>query len=208
MKVSVGLVQDNPIFFDKAKTLEKIATITKTNAAKGCELLVFPESFIPGYPRGFSFGAKVGNRNDEGRVLYREYRENSIDLESDDMRFLEALARENNIYLVLGATEKMKTNGSLYCSMLYISPEKGLLGVHRKIKPTGSERVIWAEASGESLSTFNTKIGTLGGLICWENYMPFARMAMFQKGVEIYIVLTSISIWLPTNPKSVALVAV
>jgi len=93
--------------------------------------------------------------------------------------------------LVIGATEKQKTNGSLYCSMFYVSPVKGLLGVHRKIKPTGTERIIWAEDSGESLVTFNTEIGKLGGLICWENYMPLARMAMYQKGVEIYIAPTA-----------------
>ena len=93
--------------------------------------------------------------------------------------------------MVIGATEKVNGHGSLYCSMLYISPHKGLLGVHRKIKPTGSERIIWAEASGESLTTYQTKIGKLGGLICWENYMPLARMAMYRKGVEIYIAPTA-----------------
>ena len=200
MKVKVGVVQESPVFFEKAKTLEKIAAITTKHAELGCELLVFPESFIPGYPRGFSFGAKVGNRSEEGRILYREYRENSIDLESEDVQFLEKLAQATNTYLVIGATEKMSNNGSLYCTMLYVSPESGLLGVHRKIKPTGTERVIWAEASGESLTTFQTKIGKLGGLICWENYMPFARMALFQKGVEIYIAPTADSrdTWLAT----------
>ena len=200
MKVKVGVVQDSPVFFDKAKTLEKIAALTAKYAVQGCELLVFPESFIPGYPRGFSFGAKVGSRTDEGRKLYQEYRDNSIDLESEDLKFLEKIAKSNNTYLVIGATEKVDINGSLFCSMIYISPEKGFLGVHRKIKPTGFERIIWAEASGESLTTFQTKIGKLGGLICWENYMPFARMAMFQKGVEIYIAPTADSrdTWLST----------
>ncbi len=200
MKVKVGVVQENPVFFDKAKTLEKIKVLTVEYSQAGCELLVFPESFIPGYPRGFTFGAKVGKRTEEGRIHYREYRENSIDLDSDDIRFLEKLSKKCNTYLVMGVTEKMKDNGSLYCSMLYISPETGLLGTHRKIKPTGTERVIWAEASGASLTTFQTKIGTLGGLICWENYMPFARMAMFQKGVQIYIAPTADSrdTWLAT----------
>lgn len=200
MKVKVGVVQDSPVFFDKAKTLEKIAVLTTKYAEEGCNLLVFPESYIPGYPRGFSFGTKVGSRTDQGRALYATYHENSIDLESDDLKFLEKLSKSTGTYLVIGATEKTNSNGSLYCSMLYISPQKGLLGVHRKIKPTGSERIIWGEASGESLTTFQTKIGKLGGLICWENYMPFARMAMFQKGVEIYIAPTADSrdTWLAT----------
>ncbi|WP_109436950.1 carbon-nitrogen hydrolase family protein [Aquimarina sp. AU119] len=191
MKVKVGLVQDSPVFFDKDKTIKKIEQLTQKYAKEGCELLVFPESFIPGYPRGFSFGAKIGSRTDDGRALYAEYAKNSIDLESEDLKRLEKLSKSNNIYLVIGATEKQDTNGTLYCSMLYISPYEGLLGVHRKIKPTGTERIIWGEAAGESLVTFKTKIGKLGGLICWENYMPLARMSMYKKGVEIYIAPTA-----------------
>ena len=191
MKVKVCLVQDSPVFFDKEKTLDKLEQLTKKYAAQGCELIVFPESFIPGYPRGFSFGAKIGSRTDAGRKLYAEYRRNSIDLESDELKRLEKLAHSEKVYLVIGITEKQHINGSLYCSMIYISPTDGLLGVHRKIKPTGTERIVWAEADGASLVTFQTKIGKLGGLICWENYMPLARMAMYQKGVEIYIAPTA-----------------
>jgi len=191
MKIKVGVVQDSPVFFDKDKTIDKIEDITKKQAKKGCELLVFPESFIPGYPRGFSFGAIVGSRTDEGRKLYAQYHKNSLDIKSDDLKKLEKISKSQNIYLVIGVTEQQQPNGSLYCSMLYISPSKGLLGVHRKIKPTGTERVIWGEANGESLVTFNTKIGKLGGLICWENYMPLARMSMYQQGVEIYIAPTA-----------------
>jgi len=191
VKVKVCLIQDSPVFFDKEKTLDKIEVLTKQYAKQDCELIVFPESFIPGYPRGFSFGAKVGSRTEEGRSLYSEYHDNSIDLESEDLSRLEDLAKSEKVYLVIGVTEKQSANGSLYCSMLYISPSDGLLGVHRKIKPTGTERIIWAEADGESLVTFQTKIGKLGGLICWENYMPLARMAMYKKGVEIYIAPTA-----------------
>ncbi len=191
MKVKVGVVQESPVFFDKAKTFEKLQKLSSTYAAKDCELLVFPESYIPGYPRGFTFGAKVGSRTDEGRKLYTEYYNNSIDLDSPDLKQLEEISRENSIYLVVGITEKEAQSGSLYCSMLYISPSKGLLGVHRKIKPTGTERIIWQEAAGESLTSFQTRIGKLGGLICWENYMPLARMAMYRKGVEIYIAPTA-----------------
>jgi nitrilase len=191
MKVKVGVVQESPVFFDKAKTLEKLEILVDTYAQKGCELLVFPESFIPGYPRGFDFGAKIGSRTDEGRELYADYVANSIDLESEDRTRLEQLSKQKNIFLVIGVTEKQNTNGSLYCAMLYISPTHGLLGVHRKIKPTGTERLIWAEADGASLVSFQTAIGKLGGLICWENYMPQARMSMYQKGVEIYIAPTA-----------------
>lgn len=191
MKIKVCLIQDSPVFFDKEKSIEKVEQLTKKYAKQGCNLIVFPESFIPGYPRGFSFGAKIGSRTNEGRNLYSEYYKNSIDLESEDLKKLEKLSKLENVYLVIGVTEKESTNGSLYCSILYISPTDGLLGVHRKIKPTGSERVIWAEADGKSLVTYQTKIGKLGGLICWENYMPLARMAMYNKGIEIYIAPTA-----------------
>ncbi len=191
MKLKVAVVQESPVFFDKSKTLDKLETLVQRYAGQGCELIVFPESFIPGYPRGFSFGATIGSRTEEGRKLYAEFSDNSIDLESDDLKRLEKLAKTNKCYLIIGVTEKQNTNGTLYCSMLYISPIKGLLGVHRKIKPTGTERLIWGEAAGESLVTFKTKIGKLGGLICWENYMPLARMSMYQKGVEIYIAPTA-----------------
>ena len=191
MKIKVCLIQDSPVFFNKEKTIDKVEQLTKKHAKQGCELIVFPESFIPGYPRGFSFGTKMGSRTSEGRNLYSEYYKNSIDIESQDLKRLEKLSKSENVYLVIGVTEKKNVNGSLYCTMLYISPTDGLLGVHRKIKPTGTERIIWSEADGKSLVTYQTKIGKLGGLICWENYMPLARMAMYNKGVEIYIAPTA-----------------
>jgi len=191
MKTKVCLIQDSPVFFDKAKTLKKVEALTKKYAKEGCELIVFPESFVPGYPRGFNFGASIGSRTSEGRALYNEYHRESFDTKSDDMKKMEQLSKSQNVYLVIGVTEKDGTSGSLYCSMLYISPTVGLLGVHRKIKPTGTERIVWAEAAGEYLTTYQTKIGKLGGLICWENYMPLARMSMYSKGVEIYIAPTA-----------------
>ncbi|MEZ4796740.1 MAG: carbon-nitrogen hydrolase family protein [Flavobacteriaceae bacterium] len=191
MNVKVAVVQDSPVFFDKDKTLQKVEIIVKEYAKQDYNLIVFPESFIPGYPRGFSFGATIGNRTDKGRQHYADYYNNSVDLESVDLKRLETLSKEQNIYIVIGVTEKQQTNGSLYCSMLYLSPTDGLLGVHRKIKPTGTERLVWAEAGAESLVTFDTKIGKLGGLICWENYMPLTRMSMYLKGVEIYIAPTA-----------------
>ncbi len=200
MGIKVGVIQDSPVFFDKDKTLKKVEELLDRHAGLKCDLLVFPESFIPGYPRGFSFGARVGDRTDEGRKLYAEYHSNSIELDSEEIRKLEELSKKHKAYLIMGVTEKKQENGSLYCSMLYISPASGLMGVHRKIKPTGTERVIWDEAGGEDLVTFRTEIGRIGGLICWENYMPLARMAMYRQGVEIYIAPTADArkSWIPT----------
>lgn len=184
-------MQESPVFFNKKASLNKVEDLVKKHSKDGCKLLVFPESFIPGYPRGLTFGTTIGSRTEEGKKLFSEYYKNSIDIEGEEVRYLEKLASKYNTYIVLGVTEKNKVNGSLYCSMLYFSPKSGLLGSHKKIKPTGAERVIWAEADGTSLNTFQTEIGKLGGLICWENYMPLARMSMYSKGVEIYIAPTA-----------------
>lgn len=189
--IKVAVVQATPVFFNLNKTLEKAIDIIQKQAAKGAQLIVFPESFIPGYPRGFNFEAVVGKRNDEGRDLYLDYWNNSLKIGDEAFLKLENIIKENDAYIIMGATEKDAVNGSLYCAMLYFSPEKGYLGSHKKIKPTGVERLIWAEAAGESLITIDSKIGMLGGLICWENYMPLARTAMYKQGVQIYAAPTA-----------------
>jgi nitrilase len=145
MKIKICLVQHSPVFFDKVRTLGKVEELTKQYASEGCKLIVFPESYVPGYPRGFSFGAVIGSRTKEERQLYQEYYDNSIDVESKDLKRLESLARDQNVYLVIGITEEQSVSGSLFCSMLYIPPSNGLMGVHRKIKPAGTERLMWAE---------------------------------------------------------------
>ena len=190
-QLKVGVVQDFPVFFDKTATLHKISEIVSEAKSNSCELVIFPESFIPGYPRGLTFGTAVGHRTQAGRDLYARYYENSLDLDSQDLDYLIDLSKSKGIYLVIGITERQNNNGTLYCSMLYLSPTDGLLGVHRKLKPTAAERIVWGEGKADSLVSFDTKIGKLGGLICWENFMPLARMAMYRKGVEIYIAPTA-----------------
>lgn len=198
MKVKVAVLQQSPVFFDKEATLLKAGQLIAEQAAAGVKLVLLPESFIPGYPRGFNFGAVIGSRSDEGRQSYAEYLACSIDLETEDRARLEAIAHDHQVYVVIGVTER--AGDSLYCSMLYLSPENGLEGVHRKIKPTGSERIVWGEAAGASLVSVSAPFGKLGGLICWENYMPLARMAMYEQGVQIYLAPTADSreVWTST----------
>ena len=191
MITRVGVVQATPVFFDKAQTISKLETLVVEQARKGCQLILFPESFIPGYPRLFTFGASVGQRSDEGRELYKSYWQNSIQIPGNEMTQLAQIAHDNGVFLVVGITERDTINGSLYCSMVYISPTKGYLGKHRKIKPTGVERLIWAEGDADTMLAIDTEIGKLGGLICWENYMPLARMAMYQQGINIYLAPTA-----------------
>ena len=191
MTIKAAVVQATPVFFDKEKTLQKLETLVAAQAEQGVQLVVFPESFIPGYPRGFTFGATIGRRTDAGRELYKTYWQQSVDVGGDDLARLERIAGQYGVWLVAGITERDAVNGSLYCTSVYISPTQGLLGKHRKIKPTGVERLVWAEGGADSLLAFDTEIGKLGGLICWENYMPLARMAMYRQGVEIYIAPTA-----------------
>ena len=119
MQIKAAVIQASPVFFNKEKTIQKLESLVKKYAKKGCELIVFPESFIPGYPRGFSFGAKVGYRTEVGRKLYAEYYENSFDLNGPELNRLEKLAKKNKTYLIIGVTEKNNVNGSLFCSMIF-----------------------------------------------------------------------------------------
>ncbi len=191
MKLKLGLVQAAPVLFDLDASLQLVKNWMQQGAEAGCKLLLFPESFIPGYPRGFDFGAKVGSRNQDGRVHFQHYYENSLQIDSDPFREIVEWARVFDIFLILGATERVADNASLYCSMFYICPDRGHIATHRKIKPTGTERLIWAEAGAASLVAVDSPWGKLGGLICWENYMPLARMSMYQQGVCIYLAPTA-----------------
>jgi nitrilase len=158
-------------------------------AQNGAKLVVFPEAFIPAYPRGFSFGAVVGKRKPQGRLLWARYYQNSVRVPGPTTEILGQAAQEAGIYLVMGVVEQ--AGGSLYCTILYFNPRGELLGKHRKLKPTGSERLIWGEGDGSTLKVVDTEIGRIGGLICWENYMPLARMALYSQGVQIYLAPTA-----------------
>ncbi|HCM77216.1 MAG TPA: nitrilase [Cytophagales bacterium] len=187
----VAVVQAAPHLFDKKKTIEKIRVLTREAAAQKAELILFPEVFIPGYPRGLSFGTVVGSRSPEGRELFLTYWENAIEVPGPDVDELAKIAKEAKAFLILGVTEKDTISDTLYCSLLYFSPQGELLGKHRKIKPTAAERIIWGEGDGKDLKVFNTTHGKMGGLICWENYMPLARMALYQQGIEVYLAPTA-----------------
>ena len=190
-KFKIACVQATPVIFNKAKTLEKAERLIKESAKENVKLLVFPESFIPAYPAGLGFGTVVGSRTEAGREQFREYWENSVEVPGIETRVLAKLAKEYKMYIVVGVTERDLVSKTLYCTLLYFSPEGTLMGKHRKLKPTAAERLIWGEGDGATLVSFDTSIGKLGGLICWENYMPLARMSMYRKGVEIYIAPTA-----------------
>jgi len=191
--VRVAVVQAAPVLFDREATVEKTCRLTADAAAGGAEVILFPEAFIPAYPRGFSFGAVVGSRSPEGRRLWERYWANAVDVPGPATEALGKAARAANAYLCVGVIERdtQFSRATLYCTLLYFGPDGRLLGKHRKLKPTASERLIWGEGDGSTLTVLDTPRGVIGGLICWENYMPLARMALYAKGVEIYLAPTA-----------------
>lgn len=190
-KVKVGVVQATPALFDSEKTIAIVVDWIAKSASEGCELVLFPESFIPCYPRGLDFDSVIGRRSDKSRNQWLEYWENSLDVTSDYTAIISQAIKKAGIYVALGVTERENIGGSLHCSLLYFDKNGALLGKHRKLKPTGLERYIWAESDGSTLVSFDTPIGKIGGLICWENYMPLARMSMYRQGIEIYLAPTA-----------------
>ena len=190
-KVKIGVVQATPALFDIEKTVRIVMEWIEKGAAEGCELLLFPESFIPCYPRGLDFDSVVGRRTEKSRDQWLEYWENSIETSSFYVEQISEAVRKAGIFVALGVTEREAVGGSLHCALLYFDNRGNLIGKHRKLKPTGLERYIWAESDGSTLVSFDTEIGKIGGLICWENYMPLARMSMYQRGVEIYLAPTA-----------------
>lgn len=191
--VKVAVVQAAPVLFDREATLEKSVSLVAQAAEEGAQLVLFPEAFIPAYPRGLSFGMVVGRRSSEGRRIWQRYWDNSVTIPGPATESLGEAVREAGVYLAIGVIEKDSqfSGGTLYCTLLYYGPDGKILGKHRKLKPTASERLIWGEGDGSTLTALSTPLGTIGGLICWENYMPMARMSMYSKGVEIYLAPTA-----------------
>jgi len=192
-EVKVAVVQASPILFDREATVEKALRLVSEARENESKLILFPEAFIPAYPRGLSFGTVVGGRKPEGRLTWERYWANSVDVPGPTTERLGEAAREANAYLAMGVIERdsQYSRGTLYCTLLYFGPDGQLLGKHRKIMPTAAERLIWGAGDGSTLTTIKTEIGTIGGLICWENYMPLARTFMYSRGVEIYLAPTA-----------------
>jgi nitrilase len=184
-----AVVQAAPVIMDKERTLEKALDLIDVCGRENARIIVFPEAFIPAYPRGLSFGAVVGSRSEGGRKDFGRYFENCVDVPSETTDALGKAAKKYGAFLVMGVVER--EGGTLYCTTLYFGPDGSLLGKHRKLKPTGTERIIWGEGDGSTLTVVDTPYGKLGGLICWENYMPLARAAMYGKGTTLYVAPTA-----------------
>jgi nitrilase len=186
-------VQIAPVLFDAQATVEKVGLWLNRAAEQRAQLVLFPEALIPAYPRGLSFGTVVGMRTPAGRETFEKYWTESVAVPGPITEALGAAARKAGVYLAIGVVERDSqfSGGTLYCTLLYFGPDGQFLGKHRKIKPTAAERTIWGEGDGSTLTVIETEFGRVGGLICWENYMPLARMAMYNKGVDIYLAPTA-----------------
>ena len=182
----LALVQAEPVMFDKAASLSKALSLIEEAAANGAELIVFPELFIPGYPIGMNFGFSMGKRTEAGRADWARYCDASVVAGGEEFRQLSESAVKSGAYISLGFSERDAVIGTLYNSNVIFEPD-GSFKVHRKLKPTGSERVVWGDANQGYFPVTDTPWGPIGSLICWESYMPLARVALYQKGITIYL---------------------
>jgi nitrilase len=185
----VAVVQAASVPFDAAASVAKAEDLIVECASNGAELAVFPEAFVGCYPKGTAFGAVVGRRSGPGRDLYRRYYEAAVELDSPEVSRLIDASASHGVFLVVGVIERL--GATLYCTVLMIDPVAGLGGIHRKLMPTGTERLIWGFGDGSTIGTVPSAAGRVGTVICWENYMPALRQAMYAQGVELYCAPTA-----------------
>ena len=188
-RVQVAVVQAAPVFFDKNACIDKAASLTAQAAAKGAKIVLFPESFIPCYPWSMNLGPKIGQTLLGNREDYQRFFENTLSLTDPETDRLAAVAAKEQVFLAMGLTER--DGNDLYCSMFFWGPNGTFRGRHRKLKPTGQEGRIWSQGDGSELTALETPYGTMGSVICWENYMPLLRAAMYAKGVSLYLAPTA-----------------
>lgn len=196
--VRAAVVQAGSILFDTPRSLQKLAELTADAAKQGAGLVVFPEAFIGGYPKGHDFGVRVGMRSPEGRDEFRRLFESAIEVPGPATQIIGSVAKDHATHLVVGVIER--EGGTLYCTALMFGPDGQVLGKHRKLMPTAMERIIWGSGDGSTLPVVTTKLGKIGSVICWENYMPLLRTAMYAKGIELYCAITvdDRETWIPT----------
>jgi len=188
-KVRVAVVQAGSVPFDTEACVDKAVRLTADAAATGAKVVLFPEAFIAGYPKGLSYGLVVGARDPVGREEFRLYLDAAIEVPGIHTLRLGEAAAAAGVYLVIGVIEREL--GTCYCTVLFFGPDGSLLGKHRKLMPTALERMIWGFGDGSTLTVVDSPYGRIGSVICWENYMPMLRMAMYAKNVALYCAPTA-----------------
>jgi nitrilase len=188
-RFAAAVIQSAPVVFEPKATLAKVRDLTADASKQGATLVVFPEAFVSAYPKGLDFGARVGSRTSEGRDDFRKYFDSAIDVPGRATEELSRVAKESGVYVVIGVIER--EIGTLYCTVVFFAPDGTFLGKHRKLMPTAMERLIWGFGDGSTLPVYDTPLGKIGAVICWENYMPLLRMAMYAKGIQLYCAPTA-----------------
>ncbi|NUT87220.1 carbon-nitrogen hydrolase family protein [Pseudomonas corrugata] len=166
------------------ETLAQILSYEDAIRQAGANLVVMPEALLGGYPKGEGFGTRLGYRLPEGREAFARYFANAIDVPGVETEALAGLSARTGASLVLGVIER--AGSTLYCTALYFEPDAGLVAKHRKLMPTGTERLIWGKGDGSTLPVIDSQVGRVGAAVCWENMMPLLRTAMYAKGVEVW----------------------
>jgi nitrilase len=189
-KFKVAAVQTAPVFLNKEATIDKACQLIYEAAKAGASLVVFPEAFVSAYPDWVwvlppAQKAVINN-------LYKKFWESAVTIPDKATERLSKAAKQAGVYLTIGVNERNSeaSNASIYNTLLYLGPDGKILGKHRKLMPTGGERLMWSQRAGDTLVSFDTSLGKLGGLICWENFMPLARNAMYMAGVQVYVAPT------------------
>jgi nitrilase len=190
--VKAACVQAEPVVLDRDATLEKLDRLTAEAAGEGAELVVFPEAFIPVYPSSTWAKHFAGWADERSKAAFARIAEEAVAVPGPAADRLGATAKEHGVWLVTGVTEiDPERPGTLYNTLLYHGPDGTLALKHRKLVPTNHERLVWGPGDGSGLRAIQTGVGRLGGLICWENYMPLARFALYESGIEIYVASTA-----------------
>ncbi len=193
-----AVVQAGAVPFDTEACVDKAVRLIEEAASSGAKVILLPEAFIPGYPKGLSYGLVVGARDAAGREEFRLYLEAAIDVPGPETHRLSEAAATHRSYVVIGVIER--EGGTCYCTVLFFAPDGRMLGKHRKLMPTAMERMIWGFGDGSTLTVVDSPFGRIGSVICWENYMPMLRMAMYSKNVALYCAPTADDrdTWLPS----------
>ena len=187
--VKVACVQAEPVIFERDATIGKVATLCAEAAGEGAKLVVFPETFIPVYPSSRWARHFAGWDDGDAKALFARLARESLEIPSEASDRIGSIARDNGVWLAVGANELER--GTIYNALLLYGPDGTLALRRRKLMPTNHERLVWGVGTGDGLTVVPTPIGKLGGLICWENFMPLARFALYDAGVEIYLAPTA-----------------
>jgi nitrilase len=188
-KLTAAVAQTATVLLDTPATVERALVLMAEAAGRGVQLLVFPEAFIGGYPKGADFHIYLGGRTPQGRAEFKHYFDAAVTVDGPEIAQLAKAAARHEMYAVVGIIER--DGGTLYCTAVYLGPDGRILGKHRKLMPTALERLVWGFGDGSTLAAVDTPYGKLGAVICWENYMPALRMAMYQQRIALYCAPTA-----------------